>query len=109
MSQTSVELKTKVQKLLDKTIVSGTLFSLDKLLNALGSINAEFKQELSKKNVTVQLKLRDNSYGRWFKFYNGNVEGHDGIIREATVEMIFEDEDIMQRQHSGVVRSRPWT
>ena len=97
MSQTSVGLKTTVQKLLDKTIVSGTLFSLDKLLNALGAINAEFKQELAKMNITVQLKLRDNTYGRWFRFKDGTVEGHDGINKDASVEMIFEDEDIARR------------
>ncbi|MBQ9980145.1 MAG: molybdopterin-dependent oxidoreductase [Oscillospiraceae bacterium] len=76
----------------DKILVSGTLFVLDKTLNALAAVFPDFKEELLKKdNLTVQLKLRDNSYGRCFTFKNGKVTGRTGIFNSATVVMVFED------------------
>ncbi|MBR3004757.1 MAG: molybdopterin-dependent oxidoreductase [Lachnospiraceae bacterium] len=102
MANESVE---KVLKLLDKTIVGGTLFSLDKLLNALAAVSSEFKDELKQYDITVQLRLKDKSYGRYFKFRNGTVTGYDGINGDARVEMIFEDETVA-RKVTALIRSQ---
>ena len=77
-----------VRQIINKAILGGTLFALDKVLNALAAVAPGFKEELKKKNVTVQMKLRDNSHGQWLEFRNGVVTGKMGIY-EADVEMIF--------------------
>jgi len=90
-----------VKELFDKAFLSGTLFSLDILLNTLAKASPEFEKELKKQNVTVQLKLRDNSYGRLLFFRNGHVTGKAGVYDNAEVEMIFENEDIARRVMMG--------
>ena len=92
MTTLSQEALEKSLKIFNKTIVGGTLFTLDKLLNVLGTLSPKFKKELAEHNITVQLKLRDNSYGRWFRFKDGFVTGQDGINKDCIVEMVFEDE-----------------
>ncbi len=64
-----------VRQIINKAILGGTLFALDKVLNALAAVAPGFKEELKKKNVTVQMKLRDNSHGQWLEFRNGVVTG----------------------------------
>lgn len=64
MTTLSQEALDKSLNIFNKTIVGGTLFTLDKLLNVLGTLSPKFKAELAEHNVTVQLRLRDNSYGR---------------------------------------------
>ena len=54
-----------VRQVINKAILGGTLFALDKVLNALATVAPGFKEELKKKNITVQMKLRDNSHGEW--------------------------------------------
>lgn len=75
----------------DKIIVTGTLFVLDKTLNAMALVFPDFKEELKKKNITVQLKLRDNSFGRLLTIKDGKVSGQYGVFDNATVNMVFED------------------
>ena len=82
-----------VRQIINKAILGGTLFALDKVLNALAAVAPGFKEELKKKNVTVQMKLRDNSHGQWLEFRNGVVTGKMGIY-EADVEMIFENLEV---------------
>ena len=90
-----------VENLFDKTFLSGTFFALDKILNTLGAASPKFKQELAKQNVTVQLKLRDNSKGRFLRFEDGTVTGKDGVYDGAQVEMIFENENIARKVMLG--------
>lgn len=87
--------------LFDRTFLGGTLFSLDKLLNAMALAFPEFKDELKKQNITVQMKIRDNTYGRLIKFKNGFVTGKKGIFNDADVEMIFENENIARKVMLG--------
>lgn len=89
------------KELFDKTFFSGTLFSLDKLLNVMAKAFPEFKEELKKQDVKIQMKLRDNSDGRLIIFKDGNVTGKKGISPEAEVEMIFEDKNVARRVMLG--------
>lgn len=90
-----------VAGLFDKTFLGGALFSLDKLLNVLASTSPAFKTELETQDVTVQLKLRDNSYGRFLYFRNGYVTSKVGVFGDAEVDMIFENENIARRVMLG--------
>ncbi|SHI72336.1 molybdopterin-dependent oxidoreductase [Parasporobacterium paucivorans] len=84
-------------EIFDKTVLGGTLFALDKTLNALALAFPEFKMELRKKNITVQMKLRDESFGRLLKFKDGFVTSNNGIFKDADVEMVFEDENVARK------------
>jgi trimethylamine-N-oxide reductase (cytochrome c) len=82
----------KAADLFDKTFLIGTLFALDKLLNALAALSETFKNELREQHIAVELKTRDNKYGRLIRFQNGVCSGKDGVHDdEADVSMIFED------------------
>ena len=78
---------------INRAMLGTTLFALDKLLNALAAVSSGYKEEMSKHNITVQMKLRDNTFGQWFEFKNGVAKGKSGIY-DADVEMIFETVDI---------------
>jgi trimethylamine-N-oxide reductase (cytochrome c) len=82
---------------IDKLMVSGTMFAMDKLLNTLAAAFPTFKEEISKKNLKVQLKLRDESYGRLFIFKNGKVSARTGIYPTADVQMVFETWEIARK------------
>ena len=87
-------------RILDKTFLVGTLFSLDKLLNVLGKASPKFLKELAAHDTTVQLKLRDNSFGRVLFFREGTVSGKN-TVSGGEVEMIFEDETVARKVMSG--------
>lgn len=87
----------KSVNIFDRTVLGGTLFALDKTFNALALAFPEFKDELKKKDITVQLKLKDGSYGRLLKFRKGFVTGKNGIFNDAVVEMVFEDENVARK------------
>ena len=48
-----------------------------------------FKNRLKEKNLTVQIKLKDNSSGRYFTFQDGKVISKSGIHASPDVTMIF--------------------
>ena len=48
-----------------------------------------FKNRLKEKNLTVQIKLKDNSTGRYFTFQDGKVISKSGIHASPDVTMIF--------------------
>ncbi|MCL2391355.1 MAG: molybdopterin-dependent oxidoreductase [Oscillospiraceae bacterium] len=90
----------KTINLFDKTFLSISLFSLDKMLNILAKASPEFKKELEVHDVTVQLKIRDNTIGRKLFFRRGSVTGKNGVLG-ADVEMVFEDENTARKIMSG--------
>ena len=93
----------ELMELINKTFLSGTLFALDKLLNLLAGISPAFKEELAKHDVKVQLKLRNDSYGRLIVFENGFATGASGVFKDADVEMIFHDEETARRVMLGMM------
>jgi trimethylamine-N-oxide reductase (cytochrome c) len=81
----------------DKLMFSGTAFALDKVLNTIAAAFPAFHEEVAKKNIRVQMRLRDNSYGRLFIFKNGRVTARTGIYPDADVEMVFETWEIARK------------
>lgn len=95
-------LKNRAAGLFDKTFLIATLFSLDKLLNVLAGLSSAFQEELCSQNLAVQLKTRDEAYGRLIEFRNGVCSGKSGIHNEeAGVCMIFENVNIARRVMLG--------
>ncbi|MDR1246388.1 MAG: molybdopterin-dependent oxidoreductase [Clostridiales Family XIII bacterium] len=86
-----------LNEIFDKVMFGGTMFALDKTLNLLAATFPEFKKELSKRDIRVQLKLRDNSFGRLLIFKKGNVKSKGGVFPDADITMQFENWDIARR------------
>ena len=50
-----------------------------------------FKQRLGEKNLVAQIKLQDNSIGRYFELRNGRVSSRAGIHPSPDVTMFFKN------------------
>lgn len=50
-----------------------------------------FKERLKEKNLTAQLKLKDNSCGRYFTIRDGRIISKSGIHASPDVTVIFEN------------------
>ena len=100
-AETTFDMTESARGLFDKTFLIGTLFTLDVLLNTLASNVPKFAKELEGMEMSVQLKLRDNSRGRILFMRGGKVSGKNGIYPNADVEMVFEDETIARRVMLG--------
>jgi molybdopterin guanine dinucleotide-containing S/N-oxide reductase-like protein len=50
-----------------------------------------FKDRVKQKNFTVQIKLKDNSRGRYFTFQGGKIISKNGINHSSDVNMVFEN------------------
>jgi len=49
-----------------------------------------FRERIRSKNLTVEIKLKDNTRGRYFKFADGKVTSRRGISPDPEVTMIFD-------------------
>ena len=89
--------KIKPMNTVDKLMFSGTLFSLDKVLTTLSIAFPEFKKEIAKHDIKVQLMLRDKTYGRLFTFKGGTVTGSTGVYPDSDLQMVFENWEIARK------------
>ncbi len=96
----------KTLSTLNKTALTGTLFVLDKMLNGLAAACPEFKEEWKDKELKVQIRIRDNSAGRQIVFSGGRVSGRNGIFRDSSVDMIFEEESVAMRVMTGMMMGK---
>ena len=48
-----------------------------------------FKKRLAEKNIAVQIKLKDDSQGRYFTFQNGKLTSHCGFHNKPDITMSF--------------------
>ena len=55
------------------------LFGLRVLLWVRAVRYSAFRERLNEKNFTAQMKTKDNSVGRWFKFSNGTISSGVGV------------------------------
>ena len=90
-----------VINLFDKAFFVSTMFAIDPLINTLAKAVPGFQKELESVDTTVQLKIRDNSKGRFIYFRKGKVTGKNGVYPDAEVEMIFESEKIARKVMMG--------
>ena len=100
-SDTKFDMLESARGLFDKTFFVGTLFALDILLNTLADNVPKFAKELEGIEMSVQLKIRDNTKGRILYFREGRASGKNGIFPSADVQMIFDDETIARRVMLG--------
>jgi len=70
-----------------KTILFGLAF----VLKRTASKYPAFLQQMRLHNCVVQIRLKDNSLGRYFTFNNGQVTSKDGIHAQPDITMVFND------------------
>ncbi|MGB9660774.1 MAG: molybdopterin-dependent oxidoreductase [Moorellaceae bacterium] len=73
---------------------SATLYGLEKLIRLKAKRYPSYAKQLSEKNPVVQIKLKDNSLGRYFIFENGNVKSKKGIHPHPDVVLAFENVEV---------------
>ncbi len=72
-----------------KTIFSFLLFTIFRLLKITAVRFSFFKERLRTRNLTVQIKLADNSLGRYFTFKDGKLTSSRGFVPNPDVTMTF--------------------
>lgn len=65
------------------------LFGLAQALRLQAARYPEFANRLKEKNFTAQMKVADNSAGRWFTFRNGRIESGRGIHARPDMTISF--------------------
>ncbi len=81
----------------ESTQFSVILFGLEKILKLTALRSATFAARLKEKNLIAQIKLRDNSQGRYFIFADGKITSRAGIHHNPAVVMSFEDAETAVR------------
>lgn len=74
----------------DRFKVSLILYGLEKIIRLMTKRYPSFANRLKEKNLIAQLKLRDNSLGRYYIFEDGNVTSKKGIHPNPNVTMSFD-------------------
>jgi len=71
------------------TKLSVLFYGLEKILKRTAKRYPSFKERLKEKNFTAQLKIKDNSVGRYFTFSAGKVASKGGIHPNPDICMTF--------------------
>jgi trimethylamine-N-oxide reductase (cytochrome c) len=69
----------KAVTVLKNTICSFSIYGLQIALNHTARKFPSFRSRLKEKELIAQIKLQDDSLGRWFQFRNGNVTSKKGV------------------------------
>ncbi|MBW1771922.1 MAG: molybdopterin-dependent oxidoreductase [Deltaproteobacteria bacterium] len=78
----------------EKTQFAVMLFGLEKLLKRTARKYPHFADRLREKNFSAQIKLMDNSQGRYFVFENGNVRSKAGLHENPDMVMSFRSAEL---------------
>jgi len=74
-----------------KTTFFTVLIGLEKLMKITAMRYSSFKEHIAGKNLIVQIRLQDNSAGRYYFFKNGKISSKSGIHANPDVDMFFKD------------------
>jgi len=73
----------------EKTQFSIILFGIKTLMKFTAVRHPSFKNRLKEKNFTAQIKVKDNSQGRYFTFKDGKVSSKSGIHSSPDVAIVY--------------------
>lgn len=76
-----------------RLVVKSILTALGPMIKMTARKHPEFRKMMRKHNCVVQIKLRDNSLGRYFTFANGRLKSKAGIHKSPHVTLMFKDLD----------------
>jgi molybdopterin guanine dinucleotide-containing S/N-oxide reductase-like protein len=74
-----------------QTLLKTILFALAPVLRLKARRHPVFREFMRRRNGVVQIRLKDGSIGRHFRFSGGKVESTAGIHPRPDVAMIFKD------------------
>nr|MBC8507160.1 molybdopterin-dependent oxidoreductase [Chloroflexota bacterium] len=77
-----------------KLVLEFLLFGLSKLFGIQAFRDSSFRDRLKEKNCIAQIKLMDDSVGRYFIFQDGIVKSQRGVHHEADISMIFASAEV---------------
>jgi len=77
--------------------LSETLLSLENQIRQAAHNDSGFARRLNEKNLTVQIKLRDDSAGRSFTFRDGALSCREGIHAGADLTVAFHTAELAAR------------
>ena len=67
------------------------LFGFAKVLNLNARLHPSFKARIKEKNLIAQIKLQDDSLGRWIRIENGKATSRNGIHQSPDISIIVRD------------------
>ena len=70
------------------------LFGLEKVIHRTAKKYPAFKARLAEKNFTAQIKIIDDSVGRYFTFDRGKVSSRRGLHANPDICMMFKDAEL---------------
>ena len=73
------------------------LFVIAQVLKLTAMRHAAFRQRIKQKNMVAQLKLQDDSIGRWIEFRNGKIHSKSGIHPNPDVVIFFRSEYVASK------------
>ncbi|MBN2123519.1 MAG: molybdopterin-dependent oxidoreductase, partial [Deltaproteobacteria bacterium] len=73
------------------------LLGLEILMRLLALIFPAFRERLKEKNLTAQIKLQDNSLGRYYTFRNGKVRSKSGIHPKPDITIFYHSAELAAR------------
>src|SRR5680860_164214 len=76
---------------------AASLLGLEALLRRAARKHPEFAQRLAQRDLIAQIKLRDDSQGRYFVIGSGQVRSARGIHANPDVSMVFENARVAAR------------
>jgi trimethylamine-N-oxide reductase (cytochrome c) len=85
----SIVIKLSKSEALANMFFSILLFGLKVKLGVTAMRHPSFKSRLKEKNLTVQIKLKDNSRGRYFTLKEGEITSKSGIHASPDVTLSF--------------------
>ncbi|MDP6060917.1 MAG: molybdopterin-dependent oxidoreductase, partial [Pirellulaceae bacterium] len=59
-------------------------------------MHREFADRVKERNLTAQIKLKDNSEGRWIKFENGKIKSKKGIHEKPDLSIFFTNKAVAE-------------
>lgn len=83
-------MKTMNKKIPQITVFTA-LIGLEKMLKIQARRYGEVRELMKQKNCCIQIRLKDNSQGRYFIFDNGSVRSKNGIHPRPDATLIFYD------------------
>jgi molybdopterin guanine dinucleotide-containing S/N-oxide reductase-like protein len=75
-------------------LFAGVLFGLKMALAFTAAKDASFKKRLGEKNLTVQIRLRDRSRGRYYTLKDGKLLSRGGLHAAPDVTIVFGNAEV---------------
>src|ERR1039458_1307847 len=73
------------------------LFVIAQALKLTARRHAPFRERIKQKNMVAQLKLQDNSVGRYIEFRNGKIYSKGGLHPSPDVVVFFKNEKVAMK------------